>query len=299
MSEPANARSRASAVGVAYAAAAYLVWGLFPVYFRLLRGVPAPEILCHRIVWSAIFLVLLVTVLGRWGDVVRQLRVPGTLPTLAASAIFISANWLTYIWAVNAGHVLEASLGYFVNPIVTVLLGVIFLRESLSRQQALAVALAGGGVLWLVIRAGHVPWIALGLALTFAFYGLLRKRLRIDSISGLFGEVFLLAPAALLYLATIRGESHFGAGPRFTWLLASSGVVTALPLLWFAAGVQRLRLSTVGLLQYLNPTMQFTIAVFVFREPFGGDHAVAFVCIWASLAIYTWDAVRAPRRARA
>jgi chloramphenicol-sensitive protein RarD len=293
MDEAASARSRSGVVGVAYAAGAYLVWGLFPVYFRLLRGVPAPEILAHRIVWSAAFLVLLVTVLRRWGEALRQLRVPGTIPSLAASAIFISANWLTYIWAVNSGHVLEASLGYFVNPLVTVLLGVIFLHESLTRRQVLAVGLAAGGVLWLVVRAGHVPWIALGLALSFALYGLVRKRLRVDSTSGLLAETCILAPAALLYLAAIRGESHFGAAP----LLATSGVVTAVPLLWFAAGVQRLRLSTVGLLQYLNPTMQFAIAIFVFREPFGGDHAVAFACIWASLAIYTYEAVTLQRRA--
>jgi chloramphenicol-sensitive protein RarD len=259
--------------------------------------VPAPEILAHRIVWSAAFLVVLVTVLGRWGEALRQLRVRGTLPALAASAIFISGNWLTYIWAVNSGHVLEASLGYFVNPLVTVLLGVVFLRESLTRGQRIAVGLATGGVLWLVVRSGQVPWIALGLALTFALYGLVRKRLRVDATSGLLAEVCLLAPAALLYLAVFRGEAHFGAVPRFTVLLASSGVVTAVPLLMFAAAVQRLRLSTVGLLQYLNPTMQFAIAVFVFHEPFGKDHAVAFACIWASLAIYTYEAITVQRRA--
>jgi len=293
MDEAVRARSRSGVVGVAFAAGAYLVWGLFPVYFRLLRGVPAPEILAHRIVWSAAFLVLLVTVLRRWGEALRQLRVPGTIPSLAASAVFISANWLTYIWAVNSGHVLEASLGYFVNPLVTVLLGVIFLHESLTRRQVLAVALAAGGVLWLVVRGGHVPWVALGLALSFALYGLVRKRLRVDSTSGLLAETCLLAPLALLYLVTIRSESHLGTAP----LLATSGVVTAVPLLWFAAGVQRLRLSTVGLLQYLNPTMQFAIAIFLFHEPFGGDHAVAFACIWASLAIYTWEALRLQRRA--
>jgi chloramphenicol-sensitive protein RarD len=297
MDEPASAGSRRSASGVAFAAAAYLIWGLFPVYFRLLRGVPAPEILAHRIVWSAAFLVLLVTILGRWGEALRQLRVRGTLPALAASAIFISGNWLTYIWAVNSGHVLEASLGYFVNPLVTVLLGVAFLRESLTRGQRIAVGLATGGVLWLVVRSGQVPWIALGLAMTFALYGLVRKRLRVDATSGLLAEVCLLAPAALLYLAVFRGEAHFGATPRFTALLASAGVVTAVPLLLFAAAVQRLRLSTVGLLQYLNPTMQFAIAVFVFHEPFGKDHAAAFACIWASLAIYTYEAITSQRRA--
>jgi chloramphenicol-sensitive protein RarD len=289
-------RPRAS-TGVLYAGAAYLAWGLFPAYFRLLRGVPAPEILAHRILWSAVFLGILVTVLRRWRGVVLQLRVPGTIPTLAATALFISANWLTYIWAVNSGHVLEASLGYFVNPLVTVVLGVVFLRERLSRAQAVAVGIAAAGVLSLVIRAGHVPWIALGLAMTFALYGLFRKRLRVDAVSGLLGEVCILAPAALLFVAWLGPANHFGESPSRTALLAASGVVTAIPLLWFAAGVQRLRLSTVGLLQYLNPTLQFATAVFAFHETFTAAHALAFGCIWASLAVYTTDALRGARRA--
>jgi chloramphenicol-sensitive protein RarD len=285
------------AIGIAYAAAAYLSWGVFPLYFRQLAGVPAVEILAHRIVWSAVFMALLVTVLRRWGSTVRTLRVAGTLPTLTATALLISANWLTYIWAVNEGHVLEASLGYFVNPLVTVLLGVAFLRESLTRAQGLALALAGAGVAALIIRAGTVPWIAIALAVTFGLYGLLRKRLRVDATAGLLGEVGVLAPAALLYLGwrALHGAAHFGADPRHTLLLAASGVVTALPLLWFAGGVRRLRLSTVGLLQYFNPTMQFAIAVFAFGEPFGASHGIAFGCIWASLAIYTADALATAR----
>jgi chloramphenicol-sensitive protein RarD len=236
-------------------------------------------------------------VLRRWGSTVRTLRVAGTLPTLTATAILISANWLTYIWAVNAGHVLEASLGYFVNPLVTVLLGVAFLRETLTRAQKLSVALAGAGVAALVVRAGTVPWIAIALAVTFGLYGLLRKRLRVDAVTGLLGEVGVLAPAALLYLGwrAFRGAAHFGVEPRHTLLLAASGVVTALPLLWFAGSVRRLKLSTVGVLQYLNPTMQFAIAVFAFHEPFGAAHGLAFGCIWASLAIYTADALASAR----
>jgi len=293
-------RSRpVDSTGVAYAAAAYAAWGLFPVYFRLLAGVPAPEILAHRIVWSAAFLVALLTALRQWRDVRQTLRTPGALATLAATALLISTNWLIYIWAVNSGRVLDASLGYFVNPLVTVLLGVAFLRDRLSRLQKVAVLLAAAGVGVLVVSAGRIPWIALSLALTFGLYGLLRKQLRVDALSGLFAEVALLAPAALLYLAWIasRGDAHFGTITRSTVLLAASGVVTAIPLLWFAAGVQRLRLSTVGVLQYLNPTMQFGIAVFVFGEPFTRTTAISFGCIWASLAIYTADAFgRAQRR---
>ena len=287
-------RHRASASGVAFAASAYLFWGTFPLYFRALAGVPAREILAHRIVWSALFLVLLVSATARWREVGAALRAPRALGTLAATALLISTNWVVYIWAVNAGRVLEASLGYFVNPLVTVLLGVAFLGESLSRRQAAAVALAAAGVLALVIRAGHVPWIALALAVTFGLYGLLRKRLPVDALAGLLGEVGILAPFALAYLAWLRG-GHLADGGARTLLLVASGVVTALPLLWFAAGVRRLQLSTVGLLQYLNPTMQFAIAVFVFGEPFGGPHAVAFGCIWAALAVYSLDALARSR----
>jgi chloramphenicol-sensitive protein RarD len=288
-------------VGVAYAAAAYATWGLFPAYFRLLAGIPAREILAHRIAWSAGFLVVVLSALRQWTEVVRTLKRPGALPTLAATALLISANWLVYIWAVNSGRVLDASLGYFVNPLVTVLLGVAFLRDRLSRAQKVAVALAGLGVAVLVAAAGRFPWIALALALTFGTYGLLRKRLQVDALSGLFAEVALLAPAALLYLGLLAatGDAHFGASAPSTALLASTGVATAVPLLWFAAGVQRLPLPTVGLLQYVNPTIQLAIAVFAFGEPFTRPTAAAFACIWASLAIYTADAFAATRRARA
>jgi len=288
---PPDERSRAR--GVAYAAAAYLTWGLFPLYFRALKGVPAPEVLAHRIAWSAVFLVGLVTVLRRWGDVGRQVRSPGTLGALATSAALISTNWLVYIWAVNSGRVVEASLGYFVNPIVTVLLGVAFLKEKLTVRQRVAVALAGAGVLVLVIRAGHVPWVALTLAFTFGLYGLVRKRARVDAVSGLLTEVGILAPLGLAYLAWLAwtGAAHFGGAARHTALLAASGVVTAVPLIWFARAVERLRLSTVGLLQYLNPTAQLAIAVFLFGEPFTATHAAAFGCIWVALVLYTAEAL--------
>jgi chloramphenicol-sensitive protein RarD len=289
---------RRSLAGVAYASAAYLTWGLFPLYFRALAGVPAPEILAHRIAWSLLFVAALVTLLRRWEPTLRQLRAPGTLPRLAASALLISSNWLVYIWAVNSEHVLQASLGYFINPLVTVLLGVLFQGERLTRRQVLAVAIAAAGVGALVVRTGQLPWVSLSLAITFGLYGLVRKRVPVDAVAGLLAEVGVLAPLALLYLGWLErsGAAHFLAGPRQTALLAASGAITAIPLIWFALGVQRLRLTTVGLLLYLNPTVQFAIAVFAFGEPFTQSHAIAFGCIWISLAIYTAEALGVARR---
>jgi chloramphenicol-sensitive protein RarD len=298
--EPAaEAERRRRLAGVGYAAGAYLIWGLFPVYFHALAGAAPLEILCHRIVWSALFLAGLLSLRGRWAEVRAELSDRRILLRLTASALFISANWLVYIWAVNAGHVLEASLGYFVNPLVTVLLGVVFLREPLSGRQRLALALAATGVGLRVWGAHRFPAVALTLALTFGMYGLIRKRVRVSATSGLLAEVTVLAPVALAYLAWLgrAGQSHFLAAPRFTVLLAASGVVTAVPLLMFAVGVQRLRLSTVGLLQYLNPTVQLAIAVFAFGEPFGAADGWAFGLIWCSLAIYTTEAIAASRAA--
>jgi len=296
--QPENAREGSHAwAGIAYAAGAYVCWGLFPLYFRSLHGVPAPEILAHRIAWSVAFLLLVVTVRRHWPELKRQLS-PGVVGRLAISAVLISTNWLIYIWAVNAAHVLDASLGYFVNPLVSVLLAVIFLREPLSRRQIVAIALAAVGVLYLVIRAGRFPWVALSLALTFGLYGLIRKRVPVDATVGLLTEVLVLAPLALGYLGLLgeSGHSHFLETPGRTALLASAGIVTAVPLLWFANGVRRLRLSTVGLLQYLNPTIQFTIAVAIFGEPLGPAHRFAFACIWVALAIYTSEALGLGRR---
>jgi chloramphenicol-sensitive protein RarD len=287
--------------GLAYGLAAYLAWGLLPLYFRALHGVPPLEILAHRIAWSVLLLAGLTSWLRRWPEVVRPLASWRGRLTLAATTALISVNWGVYIWAVHAGRVLEASLGYFINPLVNVLLGVLFLGERLKRRQALAVALAGLGVATLVAAAGALPWVALVLAASFGFYGLLRKHARIDAVAGLFSETALLAPAAvagLLWLAA-RGEGHLGGAPATSALLVAAGAITALPLIWFALGVQRLRLSTIGLLQYVAPTMQFSIAVFVFGERFTAAHGVAFGCIWGSLALYTWDALTGRRPAGA
>ena len=287
--------------GLAYALAAYLAWGLLPVYFRALAPVPPLEILSHRILWSVLLLAALVTLLRRWGEVARPLGNARGRWVLLATTSLISVNWLVYIWAVHAGRVLEASLGYFVNPLVNVLLGVLFLREPLSRPQKVAVGVAALGVAVLVLSAGRFPWVALVLAFSFGVYGLLRKKEQIEPVGGLFLETGLVAPLAAAWVLRLAraGEGHFGGEARLTLLLLAAGVVTALPLIWFALGVQRLRLSTIGLLQYIAPSMQFSIAVFLFRERFTPAHGVAFACIWGSLGLYTWDALARLRRAEA
>jgi chloramphenicol-sensitive protein RarD len=277
--------------GWASALAAYTLWGLFPIYFKALARVPSLEVLAHRVLWSVALLVPVVAVLRRGATVRQALR---TWRGLAAptSATLVAVNWLVYIWAVQVGRVVEASLGYFVNPLVSVLLGVAFLGERLRRAQALAVALAGAGVVWLVVALHLVPWLPLSLALSFGLYGLVRKRAGMDPVGGLLAETALLAPAALGYLA-VRGPANaFGNGPGMSALLAAAGPITTVPLILFADGVRRLPLSTVGLLQYVTPTLQFLLGVAVFREAFTPAHAVAFACIWSALVLYSWDALR-------
>lgn len=287
--------------GFVFALLAYLAWGLFPVYFHALKGVPAPEILAHRILWSAAFLAVLVTLARRWPEVAALVREPRRLGVYVLTTALVTANWLLYIWAVTTGQVLESSLGYFVNPLVNVLLGVLFLHERLRPRQVAALSLAAAGVLVLVVRLGAFPWLALSLALSFGFYGLVRKRAHIDPLIGLLVETSLVAPLALLLVGgrALAGSGALGSAPSTTALLVFSGVVTALPLIWFAHGVRALRLSTMGLLQYVAPTLQFLCAVVLFREPFSRAHAAAFACIWASLALYTADALSAQRKAPA
>jgi chloramphenicol-sensitive protein RarD len=282
--------------GLGFALAAYLAWGLLPLNFKALVPTPALEVLAHRVVWSVLLLAALLA--ARAGAAAfRAAFRPDRLPLLAATTALIATNWLVYIWAVQAGRVLEASLGYFVNPLVNVLLGVAFLGERLSGRQRVAVLLAAAGVAVLVLRAGTFPWLSLVLALSFGLYGLLRKRAGTDAIAGLLAETALLAPPALLFLAlrAATGEGAFGGGARTSLLLVAAGPITALPLVWFTLAVHRLRLSTVGLVQYVAPTGQFLLAVLLYREPFGGAHAAAFACIWASLAIYSWDALARAR----
>ena len=288
--------SRSPRTGFAFALAAYLSWGVFPLYFRALRQVPAPEILAHRIVWSAVFLALLVTATRRWREVAAELRPARRIGVYALSTSLITTNWLLYIWAVTHGHVLEASLGYFITPLINVLLGVLLLREHIPKRQAAAFALAGAGVLVLVVRLGTIPWLALALAFSFGAYGLVRKKAHIDPVVGLLIETLLVAPAAAALIG-LRAAAHtgfLGADARTTVLLLAAGLVTALPLIWFAHGVRTLRLSTMGLIQYVSPTLQFFCAVVLFHEPFTRAHAVAFSCIWLGLVLYSAQAFSAP-----
>lgn len=278
--------------GLAYAVAAYGAWGFLPLYFHALTGVPAEEILAHRITWSCLLLGGLVTAARRWPDV-RAAR--AQLPTYLATTALITTNWLLYIWAATHGRVLEASLGYYINPLVNVALGVLVLGERLRPRQLGAIGIAAVGVAVLVLRLGAFPWIALTLAGSFGLYGLLRKRGHFDPLVGLFVETALLAPftTALLVTRAVAGTGALGHDGTHSVLLLFAGVVTATPLIWFAHGVRSLRLSTMGLVQYLAPTLQFLCAVVVFHEPFQAAHAVAFGLIWVSLAVYTADALAA------
>lgn len=282
--------------GLGYALATYLAWGLLPLYFKALRAVPAVEVLAHRVVWSLALLAALLAARGGPGAFRAAFR-RDRLPILAGTTALIATNWLVYIWAVQNGRVVEASLGYFVNPLVNVLLGALFLGETLSRGQRIAVALAAIGVGVLILRAGTFPWLSLVLAVTFGLYGLLRKRAGLDAVGGLLAETALLAPLALAYLGAraASGAGAFGGAASTTLLLAAAGPVTALPLVGFTLAVHRLRLSTVGLVQYVAPTCQFLLGVLLYEEPFGGAHAAAFACIWSSLALYSWDAIARAR----
>lgn len=281
--------------GLLYGVAAYLIWGLLPLYLKLLRDVPAAQVLGHRILWSLGLVVLAAVTAGRMGAIRRAAR-GRVLLLLCASAALISLNWLVYIWAVANAHVLEASLGYFINPLVNVALGVVVLRERIRPLQAAAVALAAAGVLALALGGGAL-WISLTLALTFAFYGLIRKVVSIDALGGLLVETLILAPfaAAGLGYAWANGTAAWGAGVRADALLAFTGVVTAVPLLLFAAAARRLRYATVGLLQYLAPSLVFLQAVLLFGEPLRPAQLVTFGLIWTGCALYAWDSVRAVR----
>lgn len=288
--------------GLLYAALAYAMWGLFPLYFQHVRSVGALEIVLHRSVWSLAFLLLLLLLLRRGGAVLAALRVPRQLALFGASALLLSANWLLYVWAVNHGRVIDASLGYFINPLVSVLLGVLVLRERLRRLQWMAIGVAAAGVLWLALRSGTLPWVGLAIAFSFGLYGLLRKTAPLGALEGLALETLLLAPIALPLLAawTLQGTSALATAPAslIGWLLVA-GPLTAIPLLLFAAGARRIPLATLGLLQYIAPTLQLMLGIWWFGEPFDTPRLVGFGLIWAALALYSaegaWRATRAVR----
>jgi chloramphenicol-sensitive protein RarD len=274
--------------------AAFATWGLIPVYWKLLKTVPAAEILAHRCVWTPLFLTFLLTWQRRWPELREAARSRRILLYCLASGLALSINWLFFIWAVNVGRVIETSLGYFMTPLVNVLFGAIFLRERLTRWQLVSVLLALVGVLNLTLGYGKFPWVAMILCVSFGIYGLLRKKSGTRPIPGLFLETTLLTPIALLYLLYLQrgGELIFGpAHMSLALLLVSTGLVTGLPLVWFGHAARHLRMTTIGFLQYLSPTGSFLLGVFLYHEPFTLNHLITFSLIWAALAIFTAEAV--------
>jgi chloramphenicol-sensitive protein RarD len=295
-SSDSPAATRAS--GFAYAFAAYLAWGAFPAYWKQLSHVPGVQLVAHRVVWSFLFVTVLLTVLRRWSELLGVLRNRRALAALLLTTGLISINWGLFIGAVNTGRVMEASLGYYINPLVNVLLGRLFLGERLRPLQLAAVGLALLGVLNLTLGVGQVPWMALALAGSFSLYGLVRKLAPVESLTGLAVETGLAAPEGLAVLFLGGWESPvMGATPRDTLFLIGSGVATALPLLWFALGARRLRYSTLGIIQYLAPTCQLALAVLVYGEAFTPRHAVTFSLIWTAVLLYTCDGLWGRARA--
>lgn len=294
--------SRELRAGLWTAAGAFVLWGLMPLYWHLLKAVPSLQIVAHRIIWSTLLVVAWLTWKRGRGWLRATLAQPRLAWMLALSAALIGFNWGLYIWAVNAGHVIETSLGYFINPLLNVVIGVLFLRERLSAPQWISVAMATAGVLWLTFHYGSFPWIALGLALSFALYGLVRKLAAVESIPGLGLEsLYLLLPGlALLAWGETHGQGGFfdGWGAGLVALLVVGGALTALPLIGFAYAVRRVPLSVVGVMQYIAPTLQFLLGVFFFQEAFDRDRAIGFTFIWVALAVFAIDGwLRSRRRA--
>ena len=278
--------------GIVYATLAYMAWGLFPLYFRQVAHVPALEVVVHRTVWSLVFVLAVLAVRRHWGWMRALWGQPRVLGAFAVSALLLSVNWLTYVWAVQNNHVVDASLGYFILPLVNVALGFVFLHERPRPGQWLALAVAAAGVLWLAVQAGRVPWIALVLALSFGFYGLLRKVATLGALEGLALETMMLAPVAVAALAmwSSQGQGALVQGDTATvaWLLVA-GPMTAVPLLLFAAGARLIPMATLGILQYISPSLQFALGIWLFHEPFEPARLVGFVLIWAALLVYSLE----------
>ena len=283
--------------GILYGLSAYLLWGLFPLFFKQLQAASALEVVLHRMVWSLVFVFIVLAALRRFAWLGEVRRSPALLGKFVVSAVLLAGNWLTYIWAVNNGHVLDASLGYFILPLINVALGFVFLHERPRKAQWLAFALAAGGVLWMAVQSGRVPWLALLIALTFGFYGLMRKVAVLGALEGMSLETLLLAPVALVALLWGNHTGELPAHDAHTWLFfVLSGPVTAVPLLLFAAGARRVPLSTMGILQYITPSILALMGVFLYGETFAGPRAQGFVLIWAALALYTAEGLWTGRR---
>ena len=285
--------------GILYALLAYIIWGLLPLYIKSLHGIAPLEILLHRMVWSLVFLGAILAVRRQWGWLRAVWSDRRLLLGFVASAALLCGNWFLYIWAVSNDRVVDASLGYFINPLFSVLLGVVFLRERLRPAQWASIALAGAGVAWLTFAAGHLPWIALALAATFGGYGLLRKTAALGTLEGLSLETLLLFPFAVAALGWMVSTGQAGfpdASPGVQFLVTMAGPVTAVPLLFFAAAARRIPLSLLGLLQYTGPTLQLLLGVWLYHEPFPADKQLGYAMIWVSLALYALEGFWMSRR---
>jgi chloramphenicol-sensitive protein RarD len=288
--------------GLIYGLAAYLLWGLFPLYFPLLDPTPPVEILAHRIVWSLIVLLIVLAVTGRWSWIRPVLRDRRRRILLPAAAVTIAINWGVYIYGVNSEQVVQTSLGYFINPLVSVLFGVVLLKERLRRPQWAAVGLGAIAVVVLTVDYGGLPWIALTLAVSFGTYGLVKKTLDMGAVESLSAETAILAPVAavyLIFLASTGSSSFVTEGPRMAVLLASLGVITVVPLLFFGASATRIPLTWIGLLQYTAPVLQFLIGVYVYNEPMPASRWIGFALVWSALIVLAVDSLMAVRRGRA
>jgi len=285
--------------GVLFALAAYILWGFFPLYFKAIQQVSALQILAHRIAWGFVFTLAVVLMLRQWKEFRASIFNRRTFLIYAGASVVLGINWFTYVWAVITNHVVESSLGYFINPIVSVLLGVIFLRERLRTFQWVAIAMVTAGVVYLTITFGQLPWISLVLAVTFGFYGLLKKIAPLGALHGITLETAVLTIPSLAYLFIVNanGTGTFGhSTPLLDFLLVLSGPVTAIPLLLFATGARRIPLTTIGLLQYIAPTLQFLLGVLVFHEPFDQSRLIGFMIIWLALVLFSVENLLARRR---
>lgn len=285
--------------GVLFALAAYILWGFFPLYFKAIQQVSALQILAHRIAWGFVFTLAVVLMLRQWKEFRASIFNRRTFLIYAGASVVLGINWFTYVWAVITNHVVESSLGYFINPIVSVLLGVIFLRERLRTFQWVAIAMVTAGVVYLTITFGQLPWISLVLAVTFGFYGLLKKIAPLGALHGITLETAVLTIPSLAYLFIVNanGTGTFGhSPPLLDFLLVLSGPVTAIPLLLFATGARRIPLTTIGLLQYIAPTLQFLLGVLVFHEPFDQTRLIGFMIIWLALVLFSVENLLARRR---
>ncbi|WP_421300950.1 EamA family transporter RarD [Aeromonas veronii] len=286
--------------GVIYALCAYTLWGIAPIYFKTLSAVPAAEILTHRMIWSCVLLMVLTLAGRQWHKVQAVLRQPKVLLTLAFTSVTVGGNWLLFIWAINNGHMLDASLGYYINPLFNVLLGMVFLSEKLRRLQWWAVALAFAGVAIQLIAFGSLPWIALVLASSFAIYGLVRKKLALDALTGLLIETMIMLPPAAIYLWGFADSptSHLTQNDwHLNLLLIAAGAVTTAPLLCFTAAATRLKLSTLGFFQYIGPSLMFILAVTLYEEALAMDKLLTFACIWSALVLFSLDGLRSGKAA--